>query len=620
MVVGRTRFLRSVPLAALLAASAAGASSLEEDLERVDRQEEVLLELGTPLLALSRSMENLVLPDPETRDVFAETVDVVDVADAQAVSKGSVGGHVRLWEGSLSAKRSWSRGELDLWRSLLERVSYFEHAKVYVRDGRFLEAGDQAQRVFETAAGFTGLARRTDGEQMSVAADLRLRWHRGEDGSWRVAAWQTESLRLQQVRELLFEDVLGRALPDPGTRRRAIRSIAEENNLQFLSSEEPRPPHPYFDLTSTDRHPGLAVVDVDRDGWDDLYVMARWGRNLLLHNQGDGTFHDVAPRWGLDLDGHTSSAVFADFDNDGDADVIVGRTLVPSRYFVNEGDRFVDRTDAWIEGALPSLVSSVSVADWNGDGLLDVYFSTYGGVALLQEMFFNPGMREQALQQKRLLAGFVSDEDARHLFETFPKKFNPRLAYDRPGPRNLLLENRGGGRFAPVDAGDVWRNTFQASWSDYDDDGDADLYLANDFAPNNLLRNDGGSFTDVTAETRSADLGFGMGASWGDYDNDGRMDLYVSNMFTKAGRRITRELGEVGASFAPMARGNTLLAGRTDGFEHVSGLSAPRMQVEKAGWSWGSQLLDYDNDGFLDVYALSGFYTAPPEVASQVDT
>ena len=145
-------------------------------------------------------------------------------------------------------------------------------------------------------------------------------------------------------------------------------------------------------------------------------------------------------------------------------------------------------------------------------------------------------------------------------------------------------------------------------------------YLANDFAVNSLMRNDGAAgFVDVGKETGTTDIGFGMGASWGDYDNDGRADLYVSNMFSKAGRRITGSLKEIDPRFALMARGNSLFHNTDSVFEKVSGLEAPALQVEKAGWSWSGQFVDFDNDGWLDVHALSGYYSAPPEVAVKVD-
>ena len=126
-------------------------------------------------------------------------------------------------------------------------------------------------------------------------------------------------------------------------------------------------------------------------------------------------------------------------------------------------------------------------------------------------------------------------------------------------------------------------------------------------------------FTDVTAEKGTADLGFGMGASWGDFDEDGLLDLYVTNMHSKAGMRITAQMSDVDPNFGRMARGNTLFRNDVAGFEHVSSLERPGLLVEAAGWGWGSQFVDLDNDSDLDLYALSGYYTAPSAVELPVD-
>ena len=127
-----------------------------------------------------------------------------------------------------------------------------------------------------------------------------------------------------------------------------------------------------------------------------------------------------------------------------------------------------------------------------------------------------------------------------------------------------------------------------------------------------------GGVSEIFVGTGTADLGVGMGASWGDNDRDGRQDLYVTNMYSRAGRRITALLGAT--VFAPLARGNSLFRNLGGQFDRVSGLGNPALLVERGGWGWGSQFADLNNDGFLDIYALSGFYTAPEEVAIIEDT
>jgi hypothetical protein len=440
---------------------------------------------------------------------------------------------------------------------------------------------------------------------------------------WQILAWQQTSFETIQAERTFFTEKLDQAIPDAELRRQLRDSLHERHILDRYAAlakhEKWEGPHPYFSVVSQDQHPSLSVVDIDQDGLDDIYVMSRWGKNILLHNKG-GYFEDVASQYDLDIDSHCSSAIFADFDNDGDADLMLSRTLVPSQYLVNEDGHFVDRTDTLLDGELPSLVTSISAADYNGDGLLDVYLSTYAANMQDDELrgrgpaLKNPGAAG-------LLSDFLPESTAVELQNQLGNvKYHRHL--NNYGPPNRLLVNRGG-RFETAPENKqvaIWRHTYQASWSDYDRDGDPDLYLANDFAVNSLMRNDGDAgFVDVAAETGTTDIGFGMGASWGDYDNDGRADLYVSNMFSKAGRRITGSLKGIDERFALMARGNTLFRNKAAGFQKVSGLDVPDLQVEKAGWSWSGQFVDFDNDGWLDIHALSGYYTAPPEVAVQVD-
>ncbi len=127
-----------------------------------------------------------------------------------------------------------------------------------------------------------------------------------------------------------------------------------------------------------------------------------------------------------------------------------------------------------------------------------------------------------------------------------------------------------------------------------------------------------------------------MGVSFGDYDNDGRQDLYVTNMFSKAARRVVSFFVEGGANFDPtmiapgegmnpvyerLGEGNSLF--RNEGgdrpWSKLSGLEPPELTVENGGWGWGAQFADFDNDGWLDIYAPDGFYTAPEEASLDVD-
>ena len=211
-------------------------------------------------------------------------------------------------------------------------------------------------------------------------------------------------------------------------------------------------------------------------------------------------------------------------------------------------------------------VISMAAADYNGDGLLDIYLCTYRPAAPAG----SGGGYSQAAKEgdfdwpDEFFSPELAREFRRRLMEH--KQRHGVTVLDQLGPPNVLLVNRGGGRFEPAPENStvgLWRNSLQATWCDYNGDGRPDLYIPNDWGLNVLFRNDGpGGFTDVTSEVGLTDYGFSMGASFGDYDNDGRDDLYVSNMFSEAGRRITARIPGLNKLFADSAVGQLSLPQR----------------------------------------------------------
>ena len=159
----------------------------------------------------------------------------------------------------------------------------------------------------------------------------------------------------------------------------------------------------------------------------------------------------------------------------------------------------------------------------------------------------------------------------------------------------------------------VASNSTSAAWADFDNDGDLDLYVANDFGRNNLYQNNNGHFTDIAPLAGVEDIATGMSASWGDYNRDGLVDVYISNMFSSAGNRIAYQ-----TRFAPnttdqtvtylqrTARGNSLFANAGNGtFHDVSELAG----VTMGRWAWGSKFVDLNNDGWQDLVVTNGLVT-----------
>ena len=325
---------------------------------------------------------------------------------------------------------------------------------------------------------------------------------------------------------------------------------------------------------------GLCVGDADGDGLEDLYVGQPGGLpNALFLQQPDGTFREVAAERGVDWLDSTPSALFCDLDSDGDLDLAI-QTDPNLLLMENDG-----RAHFTLRASLRTWgTESIAAADYDEDGDLDLYVCNY----------MIPDTAERAP---------LPYHDANN------------------GRANVLLRNDVGGgewKFVEVteEVGLDHRNhrySFAASWEDYDDDGDLDLYVANDFGRNNLYRNDGGRFRDVADLAGVEDMAAGMGVSWGDYDQDGLVDLHVGNMFSSAGGRIAFQRRfmegvseELRSSYQRHARGNSLFRNLGDGtFADVS----EQAGITMGRWAWGSTFVDFDNDGRPDLFTPNGFLT-----------
>lgn len=579
--------------------------------------EELLLELTPRLRTLSNDVLNLQLPTTSVKELFADQVKISGaiVLKEQPRTTASSDNSER-W--SISSHEATVPSEqLRLWTELIAETAYFENTSFYFIRGSF---DSENFNRFTSLIGFDGLAIHADQSQTGFHIEMEVDWTRKTDTNsktpWQISSWKHNSIKTLESSLPIFQDVLPQLITDPVMLKRATVSQHDQITADVLAGKDYFLPegetYPFFFPDVTLEHPGIAVVDIDRDGFDDLYVAMQHGSNLLFRNRGDGTFEEVAAKYGLDLVEDSTSAIFADFDNDGDADLFLGRARHRSMYLSNDNGRFTDRSAEKITCPLPALVSSISTTDFNRDGLLDVYLSTYSPI--------EEANRFAEKSTPLWLKHFLTPEQALEFEE---RNRGVHRFTNRSGPPNLLLQNVGDGRFKVADANEqleLWRMTFQASWSDFDSDGDPDIYVANDYAPDNLFRNDGPlGFTDITRDVGLTGLGFGMGVAWDDYDNDGQMDIYVSNMFSKAGQRITSQFSELDPRIREMAAGNFLYRGNQNEFKLVSGLGETDLKVAKAGWSWGGQFFDFDNDGYRDIYALSGYYTAPTNVAIDID-
>lgn len=331
--------------------------------------------------------------------------------------------------------------------------------------------------------------------------------------------------------------------------------------------------------------PGCAFLDYDGDGQLDIYAVnghildpdvAPDQTNVLYRNSGDGKFLDVAEASGADDGGYGVGVTAADYDNDGDADLYISN-FGPNVLYRNDGDgSFTDRTtqagvgdDAWGTG--------VAWLDFDNDGALDLYVANYVSYSL-------------DVTGGDLTPYVVgTDELPSQTLRAYPSPDN------FAGSADVLYRNQGQGLFADVTARAGVSNPdgkgMGVVCADYDDDGDVDIFVANDQSPNFLYQNGGdGTFVDVALIAGVGYSGDGrmeasMGADFGDYDNDGHLDLVVPN-FQHEPTSLYRNEGDGMFSYESMHSG------------------IGRASLPFVGWS--TAFFDYDNDGLQDVFVANG--------------
>ena len=319
----------------------------------------------------------------------------------------------------------------------------------------------------------------------------------------------------------------------------------------------------------------VSVADVDADGHADLFVTnSREGsKNRLFRNRGDGTFEDVADRFGVaDLNrretGVSMGAVFGDYDNDGFEDLFLYRWGRPELFHNDKGRAFTRVTDTASLPAWANINTAVWL-DYDRDGRLDLFLGGY--------------------YPERLNLWQLADT------RIMPESFE----YAKNGGRKYLYRNAGDGRFEEVSArvGLVsTRWALAAVAADLRGTGYPDLFIANDYGVSELFINEGGRFREAGRETG---VGYapksGMNASVGDVLNQGKLAIYVSN------------ISEEGI----LLQGNNLWV-PTGGTRELPVYEnmARAMGVELGGWSFGAQFGDLNNDGHLDLYLTNGYVSA----------
>jgi uncharacterized repeat protein (TIGR01451 family) len=277
------------------------------------------------------------------------------------------------------------------------------------------------------------------------------------------------------------------------------------------------------------------IVDVDNDGWEDIFLTVKTTSlsNILYKNNSNNTFTKTSIN-NITTDKATSiCSSWADFDNDGDKDVmVVNNTRTPNWLYKNNGGNYTNLSASAVANHV-AYFHSASFADYDNDGYLDLFVSNY-----------------------------------------MPTRFNELYHNNADGTFSLSTNN-------PISKES--HMSLGATWADYDNDGDQDLFVPNgDSTNNSFFLNDGnGSFTKQTSLNVCNDGGNSVGSCWGDVNNDGYLDLFVANSSNE---------------------NNFLyLNDKNGGFTKVIGVPV----VANGGHSHGCSFADIDNDMDLDLYVTN---------------
>jgi len=310
----------------------------------------------------------------------------------------------------------------------------------------------------------------------------------------------------------------------------------------------------------------VAVGDYNGDGFDDLFLTdsKEEGTNRLYRNDGGFSFTEVGALAGVspgnDADNASANALWFDYNGDGRLDLLVvrfGRNLL----YENQGDGTFKEVSKKAGLSRSYLNCIVAIAfDYDLDDDLDLFLGNYFQAVNL----FHP-----------------------QTSKFFPESFETA----NNGGGITLYRNNGDGTFDDYTSAAGIRLsgwTLDLGHADADHDGDDDLYVAADFGTDRFFLNNGdGTFTDVTKEAVGIDTKKGMNTDWGDFNNDGLFDLFVTN--------ITDEY---------MREGNFLWQNNGDGtFSDV----ARETGTYDTGWGWAGKFLDFDNDGWLDLFTVNGW-------------
>jgi hypothetical protein len=368
------------------------------------------------------------------------------------------------------------------------------------------------------------------------------------------------------------------SVPPTGNQPSLFQNVTEKAGIHFTHTSGATGKFYYIENTP----PGCAFLDYDNDGWSDIFLVQSGSSEpfdqvkdrphcVLYHNNGNGTFTDVSTGSGIDKDlGYAQGVAIGDYDNDGYPDILVtGYDRVFLFHNEKGTGKFTDVTEKMGLSKLRGYFTSAAFGDYDNDGKLDLYLCRY-----------SPWTWKTNIPCK----------------DSIGLEYCTPEVYDASS--HVLLHNDGT-RFRDVSQSSgilkAKGHGLSVAFVDYNNDGKQDIFVANDLTPNMLWRNNGdGTFTNVAVEAGCAydstgQLMAGMGIGVGDYDHSGRESLFVGNFSGKP---------------------NMLYKNVGDGLFQAASYPAGVAVAHMSFLTFGTEFLDYDRDGWEDIFIVNGHVQA----------
>lgn len=372
---------------------------------------------------------------------------------------------------------------------------------------------------------------------------------------------------------------------------------------------------------------GVAAGDINGDGRTDIYFCGLERANRLYLNRGNWQFDVVGKGTSICCAGqYSTGAVFADLDGDGDLDLLVSSIANGVRCFINDGQGDFTEKPGFIESPEPHGSMSMTLADIDKDGDLDLYVANYRPTTFRD--------RPDASVRVKIRNGEPEVTSVEGMSES-PEALRKRFEVDRRGELiengepDWLYLNDGKGRFRRVSwTGGRFRDSqreplehpphdwgLSARFHDINGDHAPDLYVCNDFhSPDRIWINDGkGQFRASEIKAFAYTPLYSMGTDIADINNDGHPDIFVADMLSRHHHQRMVQVGQPTAYRESRSQANLrgraqymrnmLYLNRGDGtFAEIAHFS----RVAASGWSWSPLFMDVNLDGYQDLLITTG--------------